>query len=185
MFGAVVSAVGLALYADSCCFVAPAHPSLQAYLREQRPQPNVASLVNEADNIPAFGRSRILVSREFLFAYNKPYYEAFQERAAAVIQALLATDRGPLDRLSTRYGATHILLAEETLSDLWSSVKASWVSKDFPHLLRNLAPLEQGRQPIVSRVAFQCTVYRSGSLLLTDLTCLREAGGKDLASEGL
>jgi hypothetical protein len=112
-FAALLIACALVLYARPYGYVGTQHPGLHQFLQGQRPQPNVASLAEEADNIPAFGKSRVLVSNEFLYAYNKPFYQAFRERVRALVEALVATERAPLQRLRSIYDVTHFLVQEQ------------------------------------------------------------------------
>jgi hypothetical protein len=165
-------------------FVGTSHPGLHAYLQSLRPQPLVASLESEADNIPAFGQSRILLSYEFLYAYNRDFYKASEERAKALVEALLSADPTPFERLSVRYGVTHLLISEKALAS-HAKIARGWLSQNFPNVAV-LAGDKSGkeRESLTMRLSQECTSFRSRHLILLDVQCMLHKGVRRQSQEG-
>lgn len=157
-------------------YVTTMHPRLHQYLRQQMPQPTVASLEQEVDNIPAFGVGRILVGREFLYSYNKAFHRAFGDRVEAVVQGLAALQPEPLQRLKETYGVTHILLDERDVNSLHTMLAESWAVRNFPSIGSLIEELRgNGPQALLAQWGPGCVAKRSSTLLLIDVECVLNA----------
>ena len=66
--------------------------ALVKYLAEQPKDMLVASLSEEANNIPAFAQRSILVGREFAMAYHPIYFRQIKRRAVDLLQAQYSPD---------------------------------------------------------------------------------------------
>ena len=106
-------------------------PAVYQYLAEQPKDIIVASLSNDANNIPAFAHRSILVGEEFAFPYHPYYHQQIQQRAKDLITAQYTSEKETLLSFINRYSIDFILLDKtaftpEYLQDKSWLVYSSW-----------------------------------------------------------
>ena len=159
-------------------------PDLYAYLRRQPPDTLIASVAQEADNIPIFAQRPILIGHEYAIPYHTGYYREFRQRAIALLNAQYTTDKQELAKFIDAYGVDLLLLENNAYRDDY--FQNHWDQQYLPRLsipkettLLDLRLAGLGgaktmpeRRPIVQRKQDDCTVFREGKLRLIDAQCL-------------
>ena len=80
------------------------------YLAQQPKNIIVASLSQEADNIPAFSQRSILTGGEFAMPYHSIYYDRLKQRTVALLQAQYTADLQTLQSFIQQYNVDYLLI---------------------------------------------------------------------------
>lgn len=149
-----------------------AHPALYAYLAGEPKDTLVAGLTRELDYVPLFGRRSVLVAGEHALPYSVGYFEAFEERAVAMVRARFSPEPEALRSLVDDYGVDLLLLDAR---DAPEHPESRWWSWSFPEATGEArAWRAAGAPPFVERNAEACTRFASGPLRVVGARCLLE-----------
>ena len=140
------------------------YPGLYAFFRAQPKDIVIASLVEEADNLPAFAQRSVLVSREAAVPYHLGYYLPFRERVTDLIQAQYSADPATVNRVINRYQIDFWLLDRSSLqhSDDW--IKQYLSSKAIKNL--------HNGDPILASLIERCSTFQEGDLVVLAADCI-------------
>ena len=141
-------------------------PGLYAFFRAQPKDIVIASLVEEADNLPAFAHRSVLVSREAAVPYHLGYYLPFRERVTDLIQAQYSAYPATVNRVINRYQIDFWLLdrsvSPQDLSDAW--LKQYLSATDIDNL--------QNREPVLASLIERCSTFQEGDLVVLAAECI-------------
>ena len=139
-------------------------PGLYAFFRAQPKDIVIASLVEEADNIPAFAQRSVLVSREAAVPYHLGYYLPFRERVSDLIQAQYSADPATVNRVINRYQIDFWLLDRSSLqhSDDWLKQYSS---------SKAIKKLHNG-DPVLASLIERCSTFQEGDLVVLAADCI-------------
>lgn len=139
------------------------------FLRQQPKDTLVASLSQEADNLPTFAQRSVLVAAEYAVPYHVGYANPFRQRAVDLIQAQYTQDPAQLQQFIQTYNIDYWLIDQDAFDA--DALKREWI-RQYPEALdRAIANLKQGK-PIVQRRSSQCTVLQVKEWRLLQAQCL-------------
>jgi hypothetical protein len=145
---------------------------LYKYVRSQPKDILIASLSNEANNIPSFAQRSVLVAQEYAIPYHKGYYTAFRQRLEDVTRAQYSPDRATVESVIQQYGITHWLLDQNAFKPNYIENRL-WV-RQYPDIWESaISNLESSdRAPALSALIKPCTVQRGQGVILLEAECL-------------
>lgn len=152
-------------------------PELYEFLRSQPTDSLIASLSEEANNLPSFAQRSVLVAEEYAIPYHTGYYTEFRQRLADVTRAQYSPDIETVRSVIQQYGISHWLLDRRAFESTYIENRL-WV-RHYPDILTSaLEPLHEspGAPALESQVS-PCTVFRQQGLLLLDAQCIVQDRG--------
>jgi hypothetical protein len=149
------------------------HGAIYEFLSTQPKDILVASLDDEADNIPAFTGRSVLVSGEFAFAFHVDYYSEMKNRAAATLKAQYSPDLKEIEKFTVRYGVDFFLVHKDFLNPQYLLSKVWLVNSSFRDQVFNAASqLQQGKVPAINDRLEQCSIAETDTLRLLKASCM-------------
>ncbi|MGB3614498.1 MAG: hypothetical protein WBA10_11965, partial [Elainellaceae cyanobacterium] len=145
-------------------------PQIYQFLREQPTDSRVASLAEEADNIPAFAARSIIVGREYAIPYHLGYYRPFRERAIALTQAQYTPQLSQLQDTIFQYEIDFWLLDRKAYDPDY--LERNWVNQYRADLEVALRPFEAGTTPALALAVPRCRIMAEGRLQIIDARCI-------------
>jgi hypothetical protein len=148
-------------------------PAIHQFLASQPKSALIASLADEADNVPAFALRPTLVGREFALAYHPDYYQELQERAIALLQLQYSPDPQALQPVIQKYGIDWIWVEDAAFQPEYLRMKDWLINSSFrPAVDEAIATLERGDTPAIAPLLDLCTAVRAGRSRLLDAECV-------------
>ncbi|BAU44208.1 hypothetical protein [Leptolyngbya sp. O-77] len=148
-------------------------PAIHQFLVEQPKSALVASLADEADNVPAFALRSTLVGREFALAYHPDYYQEIQNRAIALLQLQYSPNPQTVQQVIQNYGIDWIWIEDAAFQPEYLRQKDWLVHSSFKSAVDEaIATLEQGKTPAIVPLLDRCTAVRAGRSRLIDAACV-------------
>ncbi|MBW4465688.1 MAG: hypothetical protein KME07_09645 [Pegethrix bostrychoides GSE-TBD4-15B] len=144
-------------------------PPLYAFLAAQPEETLVASLLQEADNIPTFAQRSVLVAPEYAVPYHQGYAVQFRRRAEDLIQAQYTLDAEVLRQFVQRYGIDFWLVDQDSF--VAKRLETQWIRQYPAALTAAQQNLAQG-QPILEQRQTQCSVLAQQGWKLLSADCL-------------
>lgn len=146
---------------------------VHVFLEGQPKDALVASLMPEADSLPAFSRRPVLVANEFMIPYSRGYARLFDWRARALIRAHYSPDPAPLGDLITRYGVDLLLIDEKSFRV--PDMERSWWARHYPVAAKAaLAVINRGEKPALMTFIESCSIFEEGSAAVLSAACILE-----------
>lgn len=146
------------------------HPELYEFFAQQPKDIMIASLSDEADNLPSFTGRSVLVNREYAIPYHMGYYEPLRQRAIDLIRAQYSPDPAVLQGVIQTYGIDFWLVDPNTLSP--NFIQASWLRQYQTAIAPFLATLPPGQPSALAQHLPRCTVLESQGFAVVDANCL-------------
>jgi hypothetical protein len=151
-------------------------PPLYEFFAQQPKDILIASLSEEANNLPTFSRRSILMGREYYIPYHKGYYQQIRQRFFELIRAQYSQNLAEAQNLIRQYGVDFWLLDRE-----WSTAQYlhnnGWFRR-FQLIKEEVAALQQGKVPALLGVVDQCTVFQTKDLVVLQADCIVKASPK-------
>jgi hypothetical protein len=152
------------------------HPAIYEFLSTQPKDILIASLDDEADNIPAFAQRSVLVSGEFAFAFHVNYYNEMKQRAAATLQAQYSSNPSTLKSFIQHYEVDFFLIHKDFLKPDYLLSKVWLVNSSFQEQVFDTAlQLRQGKRPALVDALKKCSVTTTETLMLLDARCIQSS----------
>ena len=151
-------------------------PELYEFLRSQPTDSLIASLSDEANNLPSFAQRSVLVAEEYAIPYHTGYYTEFRQRLADATRAQYSPDIESIRSVIQQYGISHWLLDRPAFEPTYIENRL-WV-RQYPDILASVLELlneSRGAPALESRVS-PCTVFRQQGLILLDAQCIVQDG---------
>ncbi|NER33765.1 MAG: hypothetical protein F6J93_06870 [Oscillatoria sp. SIO1A7] len=145
-------------------------PSLYKFLQQQPKDSLIASLSEEANNLPAFAGRSILVGREYAIPYHLGYYNEFRQRTIALIQAQYSPDLADARKQIEKYGIDLWLIDRGAFSGEYIAANR-WLSQ-YRVAAEAIASLSQGSQPALAAQVEPCSVFQSDRFLVLEADCI-------------
>ncbi len=151
-------------------------PPLYQFFQQQPKDIMIASLTQEANNLPTFAQRSILTGREYALPYHKGYYRELRQRTVDLIAAQYTPDLAKLQAFIRQYGVDFFVVEQESFKPYY--VKDDfWLRQYEPFTSEAIAQLESDRRPALARLRNRCSVLKSDRLLVPHLKMEpREAG---------
>lgn len=154
---------------------APSH-RLYEFLAAQPKDTLIASLSDEANNIPTFTGRSVWVAREYGLAYHKGYYDRFRQRSETLIEAQHTDNPAVLANFIYTSGI-----------DLWLVDRAAFQAdyllnhrwrRQFAAASQTAATqLQRGEVPILQRALDRCTVFSGQPWVVAEARCIADFAG--------
>ena len=149
-------------------------PSLYEFFARQPKDILIASLAEEANNLPTFSKRSVLVGREYANPYHVGYYRQISQRATDLIRAQYSQDLSEVRHFIRTYGVDFFLLDRAAFTPEYMATHR-WANYFQPTAAETLAKLEQGTIPALSGFREHCSVLETGSLIVLQAKCILEA----------
>ncbi|MBF2076801.1 MAG: hypothetical protein IGS50_23995 [Synechococcales cyanobacterium C42_A2020_086] len=152
------------------------HPGLYQFLAQQPKDIVIASLTEEANQLPSFAQRSLLAGGEgYLLPYHPHYFAALSQRLIDLLQAQYSPNLQRVKDVIQRYGIDFWLLDRDSFSADFSDSKAyrSSLFAQFPEVAPSIqAQLQAGTLPALEDAAKGCAAYREPGVRLLRAECL-------------
>ena len=147
------------------------------YFFAQQPKDTlIASLAEEANNLPTFSQRSILVGREYAIPYHVGYYRRFRERTLELIEAQYSQDLAPAKQLIQKYGIDFWLLEPLSFTPEYLS-KNHWRWQFYP-AKQAAERLKRGEMPALAGLVGRCSVFDKEGFSVLPADCILKAAKK-------
>ncbi len=173
--GMTLITVGYPLLLDSflnVIYVKSNRVALYEYIQQQPKDIRIASLAEEAENIPAFTGRSVLLSRGHSIAYHQGYYSQIRERTLDLIAAQYSSELSVLKSVITKYDIDFWLVEQGAFNA--KVLPGNWLRQFSPEWDNAINQLQQQR-PALQRLLPRCSVVREQGKILISASCLLEA----------
>ncbi|MGJ3247178.1 MAG: hypothetical protein ACFE0I_14040 [Elainellaceae cyanobacterium] len=147
-------------------------PDLYEYVRSQPVDTRIASLSEEANNLPTFTERSILVGSEYAIPYHIGYYQQFRQRATDLIRAQYSPDSQDLKEFIHTYKITLWLLDRGAFKPSYINNQA--FIQQYPDAAENAQLSLQKETPALLTVVKSCTILKPKGLILLDAQCVAD-----------
>jgi hypothetical protein len=149
--------------------------ALYKFLDQQPKDSLIASLSEEANNLPTFAKRAILVGREYALPFHLGYYSQIHQRTIDLITAQYSLDLTASQELIKKYGVSFWLLEVNSFQPEYLTNK-SWLKSFQPAFDKALENLQTGKNPALAEQLVNCRVLQTNNFILLKTNCkqLRE-----------
>ncbi|NJL55342.1 hypothetical protein HC928_09280 [bacterium] len=156
-------------------------PEFYPFFRSQPKDTLIASLSEEANNLPSFVGRSVLFGREYAIPYHTGYYSKLRDRAIALVEAQYSLDPAILKEFIQTYNVDFWLLDRDAFTPAYildnDWLKGFQTSKFISDPLVQVTQvaflhLEQGKPPALSSTINSCTVQGTATHLVLDTACI-------------
>lgn len=145
-------------------------PELYQFLQQQPPDSIVASVTQEANNLPTFAKRPILVAEEYALPFHTKYYTQFRQRAKDLIVAQYSPELQQVKQFIHKYHVSFWLLERTAFKPKY--IAKNWIKQYQPEATQAIAQLEQGATPALQKLMQRCTALETEKLVLLQAECL-------------
>lgn len=146
-------------------------PALYEFFQQQPKDSLIASLVEEANNLPTFSQRSILVSQEYAIPYHWGYYRQFRQRTLDLIQAQYSIDPKIVTDFIEKYDIDFWLVSANTFT-IDSIADNPWIMQYQSVANRAIAQLKADKKPALALAIPSCTVFDTQGLLVLKGDCI-------------
>jgi hypothetical protein len=151
-------------------------PTLYEFFQKTPKDTLIASLADEANNLPSFAQRSILVGREYAIPYHMGYYRQFRQRTLDLIHAQYSPNLAEVKTFIQKYGIDFWLLAPGAFTPDYVKPKRAennrWIQQYQPAANEALANLQQGKIPALSKLIEPCKVFEAEGFVVLQADCL-------------
>jgi len=148
-------------------------PALYQFFQQQPKDSLIASVSEEADNLPTFAQRSILVGREYAIPYHWGYYRQFRQRTTDLIQAQYSSDLEEVKQFIQRYGVDFWLLDNTAFTPEYLA-NHDWLRDYQPVTLEAQKSLTQGITPALAGVVEDCSVFQIERFVVLQTACISQ-----------
>lgn len=148
-------------------------PPLYEFFAQQPKDTLVASLSEEANNLPTFSRRSIWVGREYYIPYHVSYYRQIRQRLYDLVRVQYSQDLTEAQNLIRQYGIDFWLLDREWFTADYL-INNRWFRR-FEPAKEAVEALQQGKIPALLGVVEDCTVFQTKDLVVLKAECIAKA----------
>lgn len=156
-------------------YVVGSAPALYEFLQKQPTNSLVASLAEEADNIPHAAKQSILVGKEYALPFHTKYYAQFSQRMTDLINAQYSQDISQVVNFIDKYRVKYWLLERNAFEPDYIS-KNTWIQQYQPAAKIADSKLLQGSNFVLPGLIKSCGVVETGDLFLLEAECIKKGG---------
>ncbi|MGF1481643.1 MAG: hypothetical protein ACFB4I_19520 [Cyanophyceae cyanobacterium] len=147
-------------------------PAIYRFLATQPSETLIASIAQEADNLPAFTQRSVLFSQELALAFHPAYYTPMQQRARDLIRAQYSADPSILNHVIQKYDIDYWLIDRTAFEPDYFQEQPWLVHTSFNNEIQEAIAQQN---PVFPQLVPNCSVVSTETLILLDAACLREA----------
>ena len=137
----------------------------------------IASLSEQANNIPSLSQRSILTSSEISNPYHFGYYQSIQARTKALMQAQYSLKPAALRKVTKEYGIDFWLVDGNAFNPDYI-LNNSWLRELEPLSSETVQTLNDGKEPIMAKRMRRCSVLKTEGRFVVDANCVLKAKGK-------
>ncbi|MGM3308039.1 hypothetical protein ACSQ6I_19030 [Anabaena sp. WFMT] len=145
--------------------------AIYEFLQKQPKNIMIATLSDEADYIPTFGKRSILVGREYALPFHLGYYGQIRQRTIDLLYAQYSQDLAVVQQVIQKYRVTFWLLERTAFQPEYLTQK-TWLKSFQPAFTEAVTSLEQGINPALAQLQKQCSVLETEKFTLLKADCL-------------
>ena len=145
--------------------------TLYQFFQVQPKDSLIASLAEEANNLPTFAQKAILVGREYAIPYHLGYYRQFRQRTLELIQAQYSPDLSTVQNLIQKYDVDFWLLDKAAFQPEYIA-NNNWLRQYQPATQLALSQLQQGKIPALSKLSDRCQVFDQDGFVVLKAECI-------------
>ena len=140
-------------------YIAGGAPSLYKFFEQQPKDIIIASLAEEANNLPSFAKRSILAGGEgYALPYHPLYYNEIRQRTVNTIEAQYSANISKVKDFIKNYGVDFWLLDKKALTAEYVA-KDRWLKQYQPLGDEVLTNLKQGKSMVFSKVINRCNIF--------------------------
>ncbi|MCW5312316.1 hypothetical protein GTQ43_00135 [Nostoc sp. KVJ3] len=145
--------------------------ALYKFLQQQPKDSLIATLSDEADNIPTFAQKSILVGREYALPFHIGYYSQIRQRTTDLINAQYSQNLAAAKKLIQMYKVNLWLLERTAFNSQYLTTK-TWLKSFQPAFTEALSNLEEGNTPALGRLTKKCSILETENFILLKADCI-------------
>lgn len=149
-------------------------PTLYQFFAQQPSDSLIASLEEEASNLPSFAQRSVLVASEYAIPYNMGYYRQFRQRVFDLIQAQFSPNLADIKQFIKKYRINFWLANPSSFrADFVANNK--WLNQYQPIAGETVERLNQGTTPALTKLIDRCGVFEANDLVVMQADCILDA----------
>jgi hypothetical protein len=149
-------------------------PELYQFLAQQPQNTLIASLSEEADNLPTFAQRSTLAGREYGVPFQVGYYRQIRQRAEQMLQAQYSADLSAAKAVIATYDVDFWLVDRAAFSQEYLR-KHRWLRLFEPEFTAAQTQLQPGKMPAMKTLVPRCQVLETEALILLRASCIASA----------
>lgn len=150
-------------------------PTLYQFFAEQPKDSLVASLSQEANNIPTFSQRSVLVSPETAAPYHLGYYRRIKQRLFDLMEAQYTQDSKKLTDLINKYEIDFLLIDKGAFTPEYIT-EERWLRGVEPIAQEITTNLKEGVEPAILEFIESCSVFETEERVVLEAECLLQEG---------
>ena len=163
-------------------------PKIYQFFAQQPKDILIASLAEEIDNVPAFSKRSILVSKEYALPFHLGYYNQIRQRAIDLINAQYSPSLPRLQNFIRKYNIDFFLVDRNAFQPeaiLNNPGLKNWLMQFQPATNEAIARLQRQEKLAIVPLIKPCTVLKANNLFVLEAQCLLSGGVRTPAQEPL
>jgi hypothetical protein len=145
--------------------------ALYEFLQQQPQDSLIATLSDEANNIPTFAQRPVLVGKEYALPFHLGYYRQIRQRSIELIQAQYSQNLASVQQVIRKYGVDFWLLDRAAFMPQYLTDK-TWLQSFQPAFDQALTSLQQGKVPALTTRIKDCSAFESESVIVLQADCI-------------
>lgn len=147
------------------------HPKVYEFLQQQPQDIMIASMSQEADNLPIFSKRSVLFAWEYALPYKLGYYQQIRQRAVDLIRAQYSLDAILLRQFIEKYGVDFLILDQEAFFPEYVELGKWFLQwQDLAEYAQK--SLSGKKKPWLATQGDRCLILTSKYLRVLDAQCL-------------
>lgn len=147
-------------------------PELYQFLQQQPRDITIASIGEEANNIPSFSQRAIFVGREYAIPYQMGYYGVFRQRLVDLVRALYSPRPQDLQKFLADYRIHFFLLDPNTFTPEYLA-NQRWI-QDLQIVQESEQLMQRGEVPVLATLVPQCQALETQGMILVNAECIQQ-----------
>ena len=154
-------------------YIVSRETALYEFFQQQPKDSLIATLADEASNIPTFTKRSILVGREYALPFHLGYYNQIRQRTIDLIDAQYSENLAETQQFIQKYGIDFWVLHRNTFKPEYLTTETkSWLRSFQPAFTEALTGLESGKVPALAKLTRKCRVLKTPQLIVLEANCL-------------
>ncbi len=145
-------------------------PELYAFLQQQPRDILIASVSEEANNLPTFAHRSVLAAREYAIPYHWGYYQIFRQGLERMIQAQYSPNLTDTVAFLEEYGVDWWLIEKGAFTPGYLSYNR-WLNP-YSVTQEAIANMESGIQPAIATLMTRCSRFETPEFALLSTDCI-------------
>lgn len=148
-------------------------PELYQFFSRQPRDSLIASLMDEAGNLPTFSGRSVLIAKEYAIPYQVGYYRQFRQRTQDLIRAQYSPDPAVVKQFVDHYGVDFWMVDRRAFSPDYLA-RSRWLRQYNPVTDEALANLTSGKVPLVAKQMNnpRCQRFATPALVVLESQCI-------------